>query len=35
MMGKVKQMIMDQEERFWDIALSTIFQCERRIELGE
>ena len=31
-MGKVKQMIMDQEERFWDIALSTIFQCERRIE---
>tara|TARA_A100001015_G_scaffold278788_1_gene339298 strand:- start:68 stop:289 length:222 start_codon:yes stop_codon:yes gene_type:complete len=31
-MGKVKQMMMDQEVEFWDKALSTIFQCERRID---
>ena len=31
-MGKVKQMIMDQEVKFWDIALSTLLESERRIE---
>ena len=31
-MGKVKQMMMDQEDKFWSIALSTIFESERRTE---
>ena len=31
-MGKVKQMMMDQEVEFWDKALSTMFESERRTE---
>jgi hypothetical protein len=31
-MGKVKQMMMDQEVEFWDKALSTMFESETRSE---
>ena len=31
-MGKVKQMMMDQEVEFWDKALSTMFESETRNE---
>ena len=31
-MGKVKQMMMDQEVTFWDKALSTMFESETRSE---
>lgn len=33
-MGKVKQMMMDQENKFWSIALSTIFESETRAEFA-
>ena len=31
-MGKVKQMMMDQEVEFWDKALSTMLESETRNE---
>ena len=31
-MGKVKQMMMDQEVEFWDKALSTMLESETRSE---
>jgi len=31
-MSKLKQMVMDQEQRFWEIAESTIFKSKSRID---